>query len=60
MRKAKRSRGGATTPCPECDGPSEVLVTRRKGQKIVRNRKCKSRSCGHRFTTEEKIARSAA
>jgi len=50
-----RPRGGASCPCPECSGHSEVIVTKRVDLKVLRERKCLSRECGARFRTVEKF-----
>jgi hypothetical protein len=59
-RVKKRKRGGASIPCPQCDTPSSVQVTRRSdtesAPQVTRWRKCKKRSCAHEFRTTEKIA----
>lgn len=61
MRKTKKTktkkRGGATVPCPQCDSPTEVLVTRRDGNRVTRSRQCKSSRCRHKFSTEERVSR---
>lgn len=44
--------GGIT--CPECDGPTGVIDSRRHDGYVRRRRKC--RACGRRLTTFEKVA----
>jgi transcriptional regulator NrdR family protein len=50
---ADRPRGGASHPCPRCDGDSHVVITRRDEDSgsVRRVREC--RSCHHRFHTVE-------
>ena len=52
-KKARRPRGGASAPCPKCSGPTQVEVTRRNGDDVVRNRVCIRKKCGHKFITRE-------
>lgn len=53
----KRSRGGASYPCPQrrCGSPTHVVITRRDEDKnVLRVRECTA--CGHKFQTlEEKL-----
>ena len=49
----QRVRGGATIPCPNCQGRTRVLQTRRQPDKTVwRERNCLS--CDTIFDTNEK------
>jgi transcriptional regulator NrdR family protein len=49
----QRVRGGATIPCPNCQGRTRVLQTRRQPDKTVRReRTCLS--CDIIFDTNEK------
>lgn len=52
-KKLKRVRGGASVPCPRCDSPTHVVITRRVEGKVTRKRECTH--CGHKFSTVEKI-----
>lgn len=49
-----RKRGGASVPCPECGGPTHVVITRRLEDAVKRMRKCTKVRCGHQFSTTEK------
>lgn len=52
MIKVKRTRGGASIPCPRCKSPTRVLQTRRQADKTVwRERNCPK--CELVFTTKE-------
>lgn len=57
MTKAKKKRGGASHPCPECGSPTQVRTTRLREEGVVRNRQCTKRTCGHIFETTEAIPR---
>ncbi len=48
-----RPRGGATVPCPRCGANSSVIITRRDGTNVVRQRVCKGRT-EHLFNTTER------
>ena len=37
--------------CPECDGPTKVIDSRKKPEYLYRRRLC--RACGARFSTKE-------
>lgn len=50
MKRPSRRRGGASAPCPECGADSKVVLTRRVGARVVRQRRC---AAGHRFKTRE-------
>jgi transcriptional regulator NrdR family protein len=42
--------------CPKCQGDTEVLDTRLRGDNSIRRRRqCTSATCGERFTTTECI-----
>jgi transcriptional regulator NrdR family protein len=56
MSRKKRSRGGASAPCPRCKGPTRVSDTRRSGEGVRRLRRCVAARCRHVFSTEEKAA----
>lgn len=45
-----RKRGGASVPCPRCHKNSTVVITRRIGEEVHRNRTCVG---GHTFPTVE-------
>jgi hypothetical protein len=47
----RRKRGGASVPCPQCGGSTEVVITRRSDRVVTRKRKCKR--CRHKFETRE-------
>lgn len=69
VRMRRKRRGGASFPCPRCEGPSRVLDTRRRGSPefptpadnstlpfppaVRRERRCSKKSCAHRFYTLE-------
>jgi len=50
-----RPRGGASLPCPECAGNTEVIITRRKEDKVLRQRRCLKRRCGAKFQSVEQV-----
>ncbi len=52
-QKPKRTRGGASVPCPVCSGPSHVIITRRVEDHVVRKRQCDRQR--HPFTTSERV-----
>jgi transcriptional regulator NrdR family protein len=52
VEKKPRPRGGASLPCTECGGRTEVVITRRIKGQVVRVRKCMV--CETTFTSGEK------
>lgn len=50
-----RKRGGASVPCPDCQSNSNVVITRRVEDEVIRNRICTGRT-KHTFTTVEHVA----
>lgn len=46
-----RKRGGASYPCPECETPTEVVLTKSLRTVTARWRKCPK--CSHEFLTQE-------